>query len=98
MLHRKVQQKLLHFCRISKQEKTRSFQTGSWWLRGQDLNLRPPGYEALLFFDVSERSPERIVFSPYLRQFIFAVQKRSTSIFTFRKIKITDKGTDNFQN
>ena len=37
--------KLLHFCRALTQEKTRSFQTGSWWLRGQDLNLRPPGYE-----------------------------------------------------
>ena len=34
-----------HFCRVLTQEKTRSFQTGSWWLRGQDLNLRPPGYE-----------------------------------------------------
>ena len=33
------------FCRVLTQEKTRSFQTGSWWLRGQDLNLRPPGYE-----------------------------------------------------
>ncbi|MBM6898522.1 hypothetical protein H6B10_02175 [Gemmiger formicilis] len=42
-----------HFCRVLTQEKTRSFQTGSWWLRGQDLNLRPPGYEpdvATLFF------------------------------------------------
>ena len=33
------------FCHALTQEKTRSFQTGSWWLRGQDLNLRPPGYE-----------------------------------------------------
>ena len=38
-------EKLLPFCRVLTQEKTRSFQTGSWWLRGQDLNLRPPGYE-----------------------------------------------------
>ena len=36
------------FCRVLTQEKTRSFQTGSWWLRGQDLNLRPPGYERIL--------------------------------------------------
>ena len=41
----KYSKKLLHFCRTITQEKTRSFQTGSWWLRGQDLNLRPPGYE-----------------------------------------------------
>ena len=41
----KHSKKLLHFCRALTQEKTRSFQTGSWWLRGQDLNLRPPGYE-----------------------------------------------------
>ena len=40
------------FCRVLTQEKTRSFQTGSWWLRGQDLNLRPPGYERLEKFDV----------------------------------------------
>ena len=41
----KYSKKLLNFCRTITQEKTRSFQTGSWWLRGQDLNLRPPGYE-----------------------------------------------------
>ena len=41
----KYSKKLLHFCRAIAQEKTRPFQTGSWWLRGQDLNLRPPGYE-----------------------------------------------------
>ena len=69
----KYSKKLLHFFRVSKQEKTRSFQTGSWWLRGQDLNLRPPGYEALLLFDVSERRPNRIIFSSYLHRFIFAV-------------------------
>ena len=44
----KYSKKLLHFCRTITQEKTRSFQTGSWWLRGQDLNLRPPGYERIL--------------------------------------------------
>lgn len=35
-----------HFCRVLKQEKTRSFQTGSWWWRIRDSNPRPLACDA----------------------------------------------------